>query len=408
MKKFTMFFLLLFTLPFSAAAVIFEPIDRLETFSEIVMLRGRSDSPDRLEINGKALKISSDGTFSCGLVLNPGKNLVEVRQGERRQNIRILRLITFPDTEILYDGKKHWARGQIVYLATLGIIEGEPDGNFYPGRPVTRGEFATWLARSQGLSLPTLTEDVYFDVPKEHWRAPYVKAVVDAGYMAPCSKEVFGIEDPISRREAAEIATRAEGEGIVGKASFFYQDVPPEVGNSASNNVAQKRKLIAGVPEKASIYDPERALTRAEAAVLFSEFKKVQMMVADLSNFEVGYRPAKFCTLNVSPEIVSFFIIPSQVQLKKPSSVKLRAKIASRAGFVPISKVKVDLSQIGGPAGVEMFDNGTMGDEKAGDSIYSLNITFTPEFSGERILRVTAIDRLGWQGEKESSISISE
>lgn len=408
MTRFAVFCLLFVLLSLSVTAAIFEPLDKLNTFSEIIMLRGQSDGPGRLQVNGQELKLGSDGTFSCGLILNPGKNLVEVRRGEQRQNIRILRLITFPDVEILYDGKKHWARGQIVYLATLGIIEGEPDGNFYPGRPVTRGEFATWLARARKLPLPTLAEDVYFDVPKEHWRAPYVKAVTDAGYMVPYAKDTFGLEDPISRREAAEIAVRAEGAAIVQKITFFFRDVPQQEKGAVPIYVARERGLVIGVSEKFPIYDPDRALTRAEAAVLLSRFKGVQAMIADLSNFEVGYSSAKFCALNVPPQILSFLVIPSQVQLNKAASVKLRAEVASRESFVPISKVKVDLSQIGGLADAEMFDDGTRGDEKAGDLIYSLNISFTPEIRGEKILRVTAIDRIGWEGKKESSILILE
>jgi hypothetical protein len=86
----------------------------------------------------------------------------------------------------------------------------------------------------------------------------------------------------------------------------------------------------------------------------------------------------------------------------------LRAEVASRESFAPISKVKVDLSAIGGVPDAEMFDDGERGDEAAGDRIFSLNISYQPKQTGERRFEVTAIDRLGWQGKGEASILIVE
>ena len=230
-----------------ALAIIFDPQDKTKTFSEILMLRGQVEGKGELKVNGRAIKVGEDGTFACGLVLNPGKNLVEVRREEQGQKLRVLKLVSFPDIEELYDGKKHWARGQIVYLATLGIIEGEPDGNFYPGRAISRGEFATWVARAKKLPLPSLTEDVFFDVPKEHWRAPYIKAVVEAGLMVPFSKDIFGIDEPISRREAAEVAIKTEGLGIVKKIVPLFKDVPKEEKGAEPIYTAWERGLVIGI-----------------------------------------------------------------------------------------------------------------------------------------------------------------
>lgn len=407
MRKFLgIIFLLLLTPP--VFSIIYEPRDKSRVFSEIIMLRGKVDGPGEIKINEQAIKLEADNSFSCGLILHPGKNLVEVRRGEAKQRLRILRLVTFPDIEMLYDEKKHWARGQIVYLATLGIIEGEPDGNFHPGRAVTRGEFATWLARAKKLSLPALTEDVFFDVPKEHWRAPFIKAATAAGYITPYSSDTFGLDEPIARREAAEMAVRAEGLAIVSRISPLFKDVPKEEKGAEPIYTAWEKGLVIGVSKDVPVFDPARALTRAEAATLLSRFIEVQEDLNLLSNYEVGYDKGKLCKLNVPPEIVSFTIDPDRVFLGKVTTLKLRAQLASRETFVPISKVKVDLSKIGGLPDAEMYDDATHGDEQAGDLIYSLNISFTPDSSGEKFLRVTAVDKLSWEGKKESSLLVLE
>ncbi len=386
----------------SAAAAdiqIFNPPDKLITFDEIIMLRGRIVPRNEVFINGVRFAAGPAGAFNCGLVLRGGKNLAEVRGGGEKKELRVLRLLTYPDIELSYEGKKHWARGQIVYLSTLGAIEGYPDGNFYPGNPVTRGELATWLARAKKLPVPALTEDVFFDVPKEHWRAPFVRAVTEANYLPPYSKEMFGIDDPISRRDAAEVAVRAEGLGIVTRITPLFKDVPKEEKGAAPIYTARESGLVIGVSKNISVFDPERALTRAEAATLVSRFSFAQAGVRYLSNFDQGYSSERFCGLNTAPVILSFTVEPAEIPARKLSVLRLRAAVASREVFSPISKVKADLSSIGGMPDAEMFDDGIF---------YSLNFSFEPKMSGDYVLRVTATDRLGWEGKKETDLLILE
>ena len=392
----------------AAEIQIASPPDKLSTFDDLIMLAGKATPAAGLKIEHLTFEAQADGTFACGLVLKPGKNLVLVNRGSEEARVRVLRLVTYPDVEIAYDEKQHWARGQIVYLSALGIIEGYPDGNFYPGNPATRGEFATWLAKAKKLPVPTLSRDVYFDVPKEHWRAPYVKAVSDAGYMLPLSKEMFGPEEPISRAEAAELAVKTEGLGIVDQIMPLFKDVPREGEGATPIYTAKEKGLIIGVSEQLPVYDPDRPITRAEAAMLISRFASVQESVKILSDFEQGYGDDKFCGLNVTPEIAALTVEPPALPVAKPASLKLRVTIASRENFAPMAKVKVDLSALGGAPDAEMYDDGTHGDAVAGDLIYSLNITYQPKTTGEKIIEAAATDRLGWERKRDSTILIVE
>jgi len=368
--------LLLMLLAGAAAAEvqIFNPQDKLRTFDEIVMLRGKITPPAGVKVETISLPAQSDGAFDCGLVLRPGKNLVVIGGGTEEARLRVLRLLTFPDVEMTEESKPHWARGQIAYLATLGIVEGYPDGNFYPGNPVTRGEFATWLAKAEQLPVPTLTRDVFFDVPKEHWRAPYIKAATDAGFVAPASPAMFGLDDPLARGEVIALV-RSKG-------------------------------LVSG--EVKEVPEDDRSLSRAEAAALISHFAATEASVHRLSDFDEGYTDDRYCGVNVAPAVTAFTAAPEEISLKQQTSLKLRATVASRESFAPVSLVKVNLAQLGGAADAEMFDDATHGDETAGDGIYSLNISFQPKSTGEKVLEVTVTDRLGWEGKKSTSILIVE
>jgi hypothetical protein len=408
-----LFLFLLFASGALAGIYIYEPQDKLVTFKNMVMLRGVGKDLEILKINGQTFKFKPDGSFSCGLVLKRGKNYVEIRAFDREKQhfiraLRILSLQTFPDIEVLYEGKKHWARNQIIYLSTLGFLEGYPDGNFYPGNAVSRGEMATWIARIKRLKVQALTEDVFFDVPKEHWRAPYVKAVVDAGYMGGYDARIFGIDDPISRREAAQVAMVTEGLEIKERIKSIFIDVPREEKGALPIYVGRQRGLLKGVYADIPVYDPDRALTRAEAAMLFARFGRSQDSVRYLFNFEKGYSSASYCGLNIAPEILSFAVEPGSVRTGEKTAVRLKGEIAPRQDFSPISKVKVDLSEIGGMPDTEMFDDGSHGDEEKDDLIYSLNISIEPEISGTKILRLSVVDRLGWESEKEASLLILE
>ncbi|MFA5113190.1 MAG: S-layer homology domain-containing protein [Candidatus Margulisiibacteriota bacterium] len=403
-------FLPVFLLVSTVAAEIrlFNPTDKFLTFNETLMAQGKADPGEPLLFNGVPFTAAEDGTFACGLVLRGGKNLVTVAGRKESKSVRVLRLVTYPDIEESYEGKKHWARGQIVYTSTLGYVEGYPDGNFYPANPATRGEFATWLAKVKKLTIPSLESDVFFDVPKEHWRAPFVKAVTDRGYMVPFSREIFGIDEPISRREAAEIAVKAEGLGIIARITPLFRDVPQEETGAAPIYTARERGLVIGVSPDLPVYDPERAITRAEAATLISRFYASQLGVRALSDFESGYGPDRLCRLNVAPQIAAFTIEPATVPAGKLSTIRLRAAIASRESFVPIARVKIDLTAVGGMPDAEMFDDATAGDETAGDLIYSLNISYEPTTTGDKALRVTAADRLGWEGKSEEYLTVTE
>jgi hypothetical protein len=389
------------------------PKDKLTTFSKIIKLSGTVKDVQILKINNQPLKFNPDGSFSCSLSLSPGKNFVEVRAVDKRnrrfiKNIRILNLKTFSDMEILYEGQKHWARKPIIYLSSLGFIEGYPDDNYYPANPVTRGELAAWIARAKRLKIAKLTEDVFFDVPKEHWRAPEIKAAVDAGYITGYDKTTFGLDDPISRREAAEVAVIAEGLGVVKKITPLFVDVPKEEKGAIPIYVAGKTGLVKGVSKDIPVFDPDRALSRAETAVLISRFKNASDSINYLFNFAKGFSKDNFCRLSVPPEIAAFTVEPGSIVSRSKSVVRLRVKIGSRKGFFPISRVQADLSQIGGLPDTEMFDDGTHGDEKKGDLVYSLNISLEPEESGTNILIVKASDQLGLESEKQASLLILE
>jgi len=165
--------------------------------------------------------------------------------------------------------------------------------------------------------------------------------------------------------------------------------------------------LVRGVSSDLPVYEPERALTRAEAAVLLSRFNRSQNAVQYLFNFAKGFSQA-YCKLNVQPKVLSFTVTPDNIKANEKSTIHLQAQIAPRQGFSSISKVTVDLLELGGAPDVKLYDNGTHGDQKKEDGVYALNLSLQPKKSGSKMIRVKAVDRFGWSGENEATLLILE
>jgi len=380
---------------------IIEPQDETITYNERLNVKGNAAFVNEITINGLKIGVKSDGAFSAGLRLHPGKNLVEIKAfkdgKEILKRIRILREITFPDIESLYRGKKHWARQEIIEMSTLGIVEGYPDNTFLPRRTISRGELATWIARAKDLLVKELVEDVFFDVPKEHWRAPYIRAIIDVGYMDGSSLKSFGIGENMLRGRIAKVIDKVESLNVPDRIdSSPFLDVPLDHPEAAAIYAAFRGKMVIGVSKVKRIYQPNRAMNRAEATVLLSRVRNVLDKLRSLDDFEKGYDVSALCNVNTPPTVQVAAVDPSVISNQSKVLLTFTAKIVDLQGQADISEVKIDLSSIGGPPNAKMYDDGTHDDIAANDGTYTLRIGMQPGVTdGVKYFKVFVTDKGG-------------
>ncbi|WP_156995902.1 S-layer homology domain-containing protein [Paenibacillus stellifer] len=165
----------------------------------------------------------------------------------------------------------HWAHEAIQTLAARGIADGSGAERFEPGRKVTRAEFSAMLVRM--LRLPEHTGATAFkDVQSGSWYAGAVVAAYEAGLVNGRSGGVFDPGGTLTRQEMAVMLTKA--------ASYLNGSAPSPADSGAAvpfkdmNMIAAwadaavrsayAQGLIQG--RTASEFDPQAALTRAEAA----------------------------------------------------------------------------------------------------------------------------------------------
>jgi hypothetical protein len=384
--------------------------DKQTTIRDRLILTGQAIGATKVIVNGEEVDLKDDGRFKVGLVVNVGKNLVVAvaKRGseEKKLSMRLLRLVTFLD--ISGPGEKpHWAKKDIIDLAALGVIEGYPEGRFKPGNPVLRGEMATWLVRAKGYAVKTLDRDPFLDVPKEHWRAPFIDEAVKRGYMTGYPNGFFGIDDLLTRASAATVVRRSEELSATPPDEKIFVDVSTSVRSYDDINRAYKAGLFIGVSKTRKVFEPTRPMTRGEAAKLLSRFSEIKAASADLLNFDAGYGEERLCRVNTEPEIVSAAADPVRAPRDGKTPATFFVTVSDRQGLSDISQVRVDLRAIGGPPDALMFNNGENGDEKAGDATYSLSVVIGGETDlGVKRLLITVMDRSGWEAKGSLNFSV--
>lgn len=175
------------------------------------------------------------------------------------------KVVNFPDVPQVF-----WARPYIEALAARGILRGFENGTFRPNQPVTRAEFAAQLQKAfdQKVVVPA---PKYQDVPNNFWGASAIQEATRSGFMRGYPQNVFRPNQRIIKVEA--LVSLTKGLGLTSKVApdqvlKIYQDankIPKYATNVVA--VATKSGLVVNYPNR-QILDPNKTLTRAEAAAL--------------------------------------------------------------------------------------------------------------------------------------------
>lgn len=166
----------------------------------------------------------------------------------------------FPDTE------GHWAEAIIHTLAADGIIHGYEDGRCHPDAPITRGQFATLVARVMELTAKDENKSAFADTT-EHWSADYIRALVKAGIIQPSDYgTAYEPDKEITRLEMVVMMVRAIGkESETAKRqgqTEFTDDAEITGADSGYINTAVEYGILVGYPN--GTVRPYRGASRAE------------------------------------------------------------------------------------------------------------------------------------------------
>lgn len=171
-----------------------------------------------------------------------------------------------------------WFAKSVEDLVNKGVISGTSPTTFSPGKSLTRGAFATMLAKSF-LTEGELSEYNYTgkfkDVTPAHWSNRYVNWASENGIVNGYENGTFQPDRPISRQDMAVMVTgfaRATLRSMVTVNSpAAFTDSSAISGYALSSiQVCQRAGIIGGYEDGS--FQPKRIATRAEAASLYSGF----------------------------------------------------------------------------------------------------------------------------------------
>ena len=176
----------------------------------------------------------------------------------------------------------HPQQEAIYYLRNRGVISGYEDGSFKPERPVSRAEFLKMILRAAERNVPnSIAEKPFPDVAITSWYAPYIRVAVDVGIIDGYPDGKFYPDKTVSRIEAIKMLVKANY--IAEKslpAGASYADVPTNVWYTNYARFVYDNTLIDPFP--GNKLQPDDALNRGQIAeLIFRLYQKKPELAAD-------------------------------------------------------------------------------------------------------------------------------
>ena len=170
----------------------------------------------------------------------------------------------------------HWANKAIQIMTDKKIISGYPDSTFKPDSIISRSEFAKMMVLALNISIKSNPTSSFKDVATDAWFLPYVESAKFylTGFRTS-EGDYFRPSRPAAREDMAVAIVKALGmenevvdESIIDKfsdASSISANLKKFVA------IAIKNEIMKGSKEGESlVFQPQKPITRAEAAVLLS------------------------------------------------------------------------------------------------------------------------------------------
>ena len=173
-----------------------------------------------------------------------------------------------PHTEFEDIKEAMWAKDQIEKLAKLNVLNGY-NGKVRPNDYITRAEFSKMVVELFDIRTGGTSE--FSDVSSDSWYASYIGAMASVGIINGHPDGRFAPEDKITRQDAAVILNRCieklgvpvytKNERINFTDSDYFADYAADAISSL-----QTYGVISGRSE--GIFDAQAEITRAETAVM--------------------------------------------------------------------------------------------------------------------------------------------
>ncbi len=169
----------------------------------------------------------------------------------------------------------HWAKADIDFVVSRGLLSGTSAATFNPDTSMTRGMFVTALGRLAGIDPASYQTRSFSDVKADAYYAAYVEWAAKQDIVKSAGEGLFSPDTPVTREQMAVIMTNYAGQmGYTIPATLKENTFTDHSAISAWAAKEVKAMQTAGIitGKDGNRFDPQGSATRAEVAAVLRRF----------------------------------------------------------------------------------------------------------------------------------------
>ena len=176
------------------------------------------------------------------------------------------------------DVNNHWAKDNMLFVVSRGLLSGTSATTFSPNTGMTRGMFVTALGRLAGVDPTDYQANMFTDVKEDAYYAPYVNWAAKTGVVSGTTDTTFAPDTNINREQMAVIMKNyATKLGYTIPKTLEVVNFADSAGISSWAKEAVKSMQQAGIlaGKTNNCFDPAGTATRAEVATVLRRFVEI-------------------------------------------------------------------------------------------------------------------------------------
>lgn len=201
-----------------------------------------------------------DGTFKPDQPVNRAEALKIILEGNGLVVAESVEESSFTDVQV-----SEWYTRYIEKAKELGIVNGNPDGTFAPGRDVARAEFLKMLLNTNGFKTEKWEgTQIFADVPQDAWFTPFMNYAGQSGIISKDAQGNLNPGEALTRGEVAEILylltvilKKNDTQFLVSQAEAQMSQIDVYVGASNPNAAKRASELSVDMTQQAYKNLPE-------------------------------------------------------------------------------------------------------------------------------------------------------
>lgn len=166
------------------------------------------------------------------------------------------------------DTTGHWAKNEIDYMFSKGLISGYENNTFKPNNPITRAEVSVVLQNR--FNFTNDTTEAFRDVEKGSWYENAVHSLKSQNIISGLEDGIFSPHSNITRQDIAVILTKLYAQSLDGD----YSDALSSFADSG-NISAYAKNAVGFLVEKGYMHGREDGNLHPQAIVTRAEFIKL-------------------------------------------------------------------------------------------------------------------------------------